>query len=87
MKVIYKYELQIKSQQVIEIPRQSKFLTLQLQDGVPCVWLEVNTNNTNTTQRVFKMHGTGHEFVNNLDVYLGTVLINGFVWHYYEEVL
>lgn len=43
MKTIYKYQLEVTDEQVIKMPAYAEILTVQIQDGIPCIWVAVNT--------------------------------------------
>jgi len=86
MKTIHKYQLEIKGLQHVKMASHAKILSLQLQGGVPCIWAEVDSSN-GMSQRTFEMYGTGHPFKDDLDrSHIGTVIIEGLVWHYYEHI-
>lgn len=83
MKTIHKFPLQIVDEQTIDLPINYNALCVQVQNGIPCLWAEVNTN-TITFPKTFKMVGTGHPiFFDESFSYLGTVQIDGLVWHIY----
>lgn len=43
MQVIYKYRLEWSPVQIVKLPLK-RLLTIQLQDGTPCLWALVDTN-------------------------------------------
>ena len=66
-----------------------KFLSIQLQDGVPTVWAVCNIGITRKekTYNIFKVgtgHGWGIEHWSD-ENYIGTIQENGYVWHYFWE--
>ena len=84
--VIHKYPLSVEEVQRIRMPSGAKALSLQLQRGVPTLWCRVDTRAVKC-DRLIKMCGTGWEDPFPLyhpdEEYIGTVQINGFVWHYF----
>lgn len=85
MRTIYKYPLTPKAYQVVEMPKHAKILCVQSQNGTPCLWAEVDTDQSTET-RTFYVHGTGHELESGVLVYIGTVQLHGgaLVFHVYE---
>lgn len=87
MKSIWKFELPKSGK--IQMPRNSKILSVQAQHGVPVIWAEVITENE-TEERSFEAFAIGQELPNKAPMkYLGTVqLSNGvFIWHIYETTI
>lgn len=83
MKSIWKFQLE-DGVTKIEAPIV-KFLTVQLQSGIPCVWAIVDTDRRAKKFNV-SLVGTGWEMeALNPDKYIGTIQIGGFVWHYFWE--
>lgn len=86
---VWKYELAVvHGVQTLRMPAGAKVLTLQLQNGKPTIWMEVDTEEARE-DRAFQMHGTGwdwHEGDGRTSAYVGTVQIGEFVWHFYELV-
>lgn len=87
MLTIYKFPFQIIDRQKITMPRGAKILCAQLQGGTPCLWAEVDTEQT-SSERIIEVHGTGNpmEPVTGADsrTYIGTFQQSPFVWHVYE---
>ena len=86
MKTIHKYTLQLTEWQSIQMPAESKILTIQMQNGVPCMWVEVDTSLQSVTRK-FLTVGTGHA-INDEVVYLGTYQLysGGLIMHVMELV-
>jgi len=88
-KVIWKYQLIVTDRQEIKMPAGAEILTVQTQDGRPCLWALVAPNKTETT-RIIETFGTGHE-VNYFDTtvreYIGTYQLEGgqLVFHVFER--
>lgn len=58
MRAIYKYKLTVQDTVDLCIPEGAKILTLQMQQGCPCIWAEVNPQ-APTEERTFAIRGTG----------------------------
>ena len=56
-------------------------LCVHEQDGVPCLWVDVDLSLPART-RVFQLVGTGMDAPSG--VYHGTCFCDGYVWHIYE---
>ena len=82
---IWKFPLEVMSEQEVAIPAGYRVLDLQVQDGQPHFWALVDQTAPTVTMKVW-MQGTGYKIASNLrlDSHLGTVQLNGFVWHYFD---
>lgn len=90
--VIWKYQLEVKDVQEIELPQGSALLSVQVQNGNPCLWaLVYNTEAEKETIRL-RTIGTGNP-IDSADFdpedFLGTYqLMNGsFVGHIFQVTL
>jgi hypothetical protein len=88
--MIYKFPLEITRYQELTVPEMGrKVLTLQVQDFVPTLWIEFNVKAAALFEipknnfRV-EMFGTGWKIPAGVREYLGTALVDGHVWHYYQ---
>lgn len=88
MLTVWKYELQ-PGETYLEIPAGSTNLSVQTQNGIPCLWVLVDTNRK-TEPKVYEIYGTGHEIKNpfRLRKYVGTFLIDNdsLVFHVFEQI-
>lgn len=91
MATIWKYELnEDRELQTIEMPYLAKILCVQLQRGVPCMWVAVD--DAPTVIRTFRIVGTGQEYpgaaLSTANQYVGTVQseFGNFVCHVFEVV-
>lgn len=85
MKTIYKYQIKVQDNMVIEMPKNAEVLTLQTQNFDPFIWVLVDTANP-TEQRHFRLVGTGHSMNNESVKYIGTFQMRGgaIVFHLFE---
>jgi hypothetical protein len=82
MRVIYKYELA----RTIQLPIDSQVLKVGIQNGIIQIWVLVDPNQKETSQRNFEIIGTGHsfEFDYLTHTYIDSVFDGPFVWHIWE---
>lgn len=59
MKRIFKYPLKVDDLQMVEMPSGAAILTVQTQNGVPCIWAAVDPD-AKRIKRAFVTYGTGH---------------------------
>ena len=85
MKSIWKFELESQNPHLV-MPVGAKILCVQAQRDVPCIWVEVDPESKEKTERTFMIVATGHpiEFTNG--TYIGTFQLQGgdLVYHLYE---
>lgn len=82
-KIIWKVAIDIK----VSVPEHAEILTMQIQKGVPYIWLLVDPDN-DYENRLFFIVGTGHLHDNlSKKNYIGTYQeLNGqFIWHVFED--
>ena len=81
---IWKYPLSLEPMQLVSLPLGSEILTIQLQRGVPTLWVKVDPDKINYSMRIF-CEGTDFRF-DHYSRYIATVqLDDGTVWHYFVE--
>ena len=68
---IWKYEIGTNDMREIEMPRGAKILTVQTQQGSPCIWALVDPN-APTETRLIETYGTGHPIDEKERRYIGT---------------
>ncbi len=88
MKTIYKYNLKVTDVQHIQLPAGAKILCVQVQDGEPHLWAEVDTD-APPEMRTIEIFGTGHPIPQEMGQdrrYISTFQMkNGsLVFHAYE---
>lgn len=84
MRLIWKYPLDIKDEQVVDLPINAQLLSVQEQNGQIVLWAIVEPNRVTEEIKV-RIYGTGHPLAvqDDLFSYLGTVQTSGgsLVWH------
>ena len=89
MKTVWKYQIRPDSNRdavywldVVDVPRGSKPLCVMMQNGVPCVWFEVETTEPKGPFRLYSV-GTGFGKIPEGVTYLGSIIEDEYVWHIY----
>jgi len=86
-KTIWKYELELTDKQFINIQKEAELLSVQTQNGKPCLWAMVKTDNR-TEQRCFEIFGTGHSIPLGIErEFIGTFQMSdgALVFHLFER--
>lgn len=72
MRVIWKFPLEIRQHQTVNIPEGWKFLAVQEQNGKPVIWAEVNPDAPQRSWHILQLEtGEKHPIADH--TYLGTV--------------
>ncbi len=85
-RTIWKFNIDIDDVQNVEMPKQAKLLSVQVQNGSVRLWAMVCPRNT-LVNRIIQMAGTGHDLKGrDMGEYLGTFQIsNGqLVFHVFD---
>ena len=86
MKSIYKYTLEITDSQSISMPRYAQILSVAKQGDSLCLWAEVFTEEEQVHRHI-RIIGTGNPIEGSPNrVFLGTVVMDPFVWHVFEVI-
>lgn len=84
MRTIWKKTLVVADEQVVEIPRGSTVLDVQVQRGFPCLWMFVDDAEPKTPRRVL-MRGTGHDCSGlSWRNHMGTFQLGALVFHVFD---
>jgi hypothetical protein len=86
MRTIWKFPLRELGVNILSMPNVHKFLTVQLQERIPTLWAEVNSS-APTQEVAIYGYPTGGEAPGPDEQYIGTVQLDGFVWHYFAKDL
>lgn len=86
MNTIHKFELSDIADVVeIKTHRVIRWLKLDFQRRVPCIWAEVDTDSEFRIRPIF-IRGTGHPMNGNEGEHIGTLQFeNGLVFHYFAD--
>lgn len=82
-RVIWKFSLRVTDEQTIAMSAGAKIQFVDTQHGSVCLWAEVEAP-LPTENRIFRIHGTGHNNITDNEVYVGSCQMGQFVWHIYE---
>jgi hypothetical protein len=87
MKQIWKFPLQVASEQTVNMPVGAVVLHTDTQDDVIMLWAIVNPD-VRMEQVTFEMYGTGNQLPDDITrhVYVGTVQRHAFVWHIFRSL-
>lgn len=78
MKKIYKYPIEIQSEQIVLLPTGAKILTVQSQGEKACLWAIVNPTMPNDMAITLRIIGTGHTITDSDKLeYIGTIQLCG----------
>lgn len=89
MKRVYKYELS-GTDNIISLPLNSKILSVGVQHDIVNLWVLVDPNETTVELRKFKVYGTGHDIMDDINdlQFIDTVhLFNStLIFHIFEQI-
>lgn len=90
IKQVFKYPIPFASPFVLELPEEAEIIHFASQTNVPdelCIWVIVNAEAPKENRKFFLL-GTGHFFPSEdqKSIYIGTVIIQNFVWHLFEAI-
>lgn len=88
MTTIYKFPLLVTDTQVIEITGEPKFLNIDVQHDIPCIWAEVDPNAPKVKITILT-YGTGHPInvPSEERNFIGTYLYrNDLVFHVFRKI-
>ena len=74
----------ITDTQHVNIPEGGQILSVDNQWGELFLWALVDLKQTRVT-RTIDIYGTGHSIPNLPRKHLGTVVVDSFVWHIFEQ--
>jgi hypothetical protein len=83
MKTIFKYELSLNRTE-LQLPKNAKVLTAQLQEGVFCIWVMLDQGFVTYVPWFFDVYGTGHNMPSDPGDYVATAQMGPFVWHVFD---
>lgn len=86
MKTIWKFPFVINDEiNFYRIPRGGEVIHVDLQDGIPTIWVLVDPSQPDGDRRIFKIFGTGHPIDDPENLkFIGTFQQHSFVWHLFE---
>ena len=82
MKTIYKFPIEMSEDFEVEFDHMGVVVKAERIMGVPQMWVQVNTENSERKHR-FAVHGTGHPIADN-EMYIDTFFDGPYVWHLFK---
>lgn len=87
---IFKYKLELKPEQTLELPYNHRVLSTQVQGEAICIWVMTSSidllEDCGTLTRSFVIVGTGQDLPIGELKFLNTVQLDGFVWHIFQKI-
>lgn len=84
MTTIWKYEIPIADEFNLHMPQYAEILSVQVQNGVPCLWAEVLPDQPVKAQ-LFYLYGTGHPIPSGRSQkFVGTFQTGPLVFHVFK---
>lgn len=81
---IWKFPIRITDAQRVAMPRHSRLLSFQVQDGTPILWALVRPD-MDSVDRDLHVVGTGNPAAHVCMMpHIGTIQRDGFVWHLFD---
>jgi len=74
----------ITSAVTIEMPKGAKVLSVKNQNGNLCLWALCDSRDT--VMRTFDIIGTDNPINKTLGTFVGTCIMEDFVWHIFESM-
>lgn len=81
---IWKFPLRLVDRQVIRVPQGGFSMSVGLQRDQVCLWVMVDPEKP-LVDREVRIVGTGHPAPGREWSFLGTVVMEPFVWHVFER--
>lgn len=86
MKTIHKFLLDITEINLINVSdKKGKIVLLEIQEGIPCIWLETDKDLPKICTRIFRVYGTGFNIPDG-QIHVGSYQDGEYVWHVYEQI-
>ena len=85
MKTVWKYPAMLNDEFSLKLPYGAEGLCVQLQNGIPTMWILVNPDEDVYEDRKFLCRGTGHPIECEIR-YIGTYQASTLVFHIFEDV-
>lgn len=88
METIYKYLLPIRDEVILKMPKGSKPLNVDIEDGNPYIWAIGDVDIEEVEDHYFDIFGPGQEYVckSGMHIYFGTIQFMDLVFHVFRRV-
>lgn len=81
--VIFKYPLSFNGEVACTVPSGSSCVFVEMQHGIPTLWMRRSYETEPTERRVFRVVGTGAQFDPDW-IHVGSTQDAPFIWHVME---
>lgn len=83
---IWKFPIEVIDQQILMVPKDAKFLDVQMQRETCCLWALCNQD-AEKEERYLKIYGTGNPMPDDPGDYIATFQMHGgtLVFHVFES--
>ena len=87
MKTIWKFILEVTDVQELELPKNYEIISLQVQHGVPCIWVLLNPEEFKKEKVNIITYGTGNIIINDNVNFVGSYQLQegAFLGHVFIE--
>jgi hypothetical protein len=82
MSEVWKFPLYLVDEQILMMPEGAELLHVAEQRGLLCLWARVIPTEQRVANRRILIRGTGSPL--SRQPYVGTVLVDEFVWHVFD---
>lgn len=92
-KSIWKYQIDVKTNTLLKMPKGAIVLSVQNQHETICLWAQVDPNHSEIEERLFQVFGTGatlpeeEEFTKRIHIDTVQMLKGSLVLHVFETIL
>jgi hypothetical protein len=76
MEVIWKFPFNVNDEVILQVPKDAQLLSIQIQDGIPCLWAKVNPTMPKNPMKL-GIYGTGHQHDAISGIFLATFQMQG----------
>ena len=85
--MIWKFPLSVIDKTVVAMPHSAQVLCVQVQNGMPYLWVIVRDTDAYKTTRTYSTYGTGQGHNEITGRYIGTYQLHDGAWvfHVFEE--
>lgn len=86
MRTIWKETLKITNRQTIMLPKEAILFSVGNKHGMLCLWFFVEDSNQPEEPREIEIIGTGNPIPEGSRRFIGTVIMDQFTWHVFENL-
>jgi len=83
---IWKFPLEITDVQEVEMPSSAQLLSVDVQQGILCLWALVDLDRATKERHVIDIIGTGEPIESHHRAFIGTAQMGPLLWHVFQRV-